>query len=149
MKRLTLNIPFAILCLIFVSNSYSQATTNNYGRIDVAITKQKHPKKVYAKAEIKTAFIGGDSAWLQSFEKKLNQSLTINKRAKKGTYIVSAVFVVLKDSSLAEIRALTNVGWGMEETVIRALRKGTLRWTPAAQNGREVRPYRKSAVTYP
>lgn len=25
------------------------------------ITKEKHPKRIYAKAEIKTAFIGGDS----------------------------------------------------------------------------------------
>jgi protein TonB len=138
----------ALLCFICVSNSYSQTTTNRYGRIDVEITKEKHPKKVYAKVEIKSAFIGGDSSWLQSFEKSLNQSLTIDRRAKKGKYIVSAVFVVLEDSSLADIRCLNDPGFGMGTEVIRVLKKGMVRWKPGKPGDRPVSPYRRSAITY-
>lgn len=143
------NIQLAILCLICVSNSYSQTTTNRYGRIDVEITKEKHPKKVYAKVKSNSAFIGGDSSWLQSFEKSLNQSLTIDKHAKKGKYIVSAVFVVLEDSSLADIRCLNDPGFGMGAAVIRVLKKGMVRWKPGKQGDRQVYPYRRSAVTSP
>ncbi len=141
------NILFAIIYLICFSKSYGQTTTNRYGKIDVEITKEKHPKKVYAKAEIKTPFIGGDSLWLQSFEKNLNKSLTIDKRVKKGKYIVSAVFIVMEDSSLADIRCLNDPGFGMGQSVIRVLKKGMFKWKPATQVGRPVAPYRKSTIT--
>lgn len=139
------NIQFAILCLLCAAHSYSQPT-DSYGRVDVEITKEKRPKKVYAKAEITSPFIGGDSSWLQSFERNLNQSLTIDRRVKKGKYIVSVAFVVLKDSNLAEIRCVKDPGFGMGEAVTRVLKKGMVRWKPG---GYPVSPYRRSAVTHP
>lgn len=137
---------FAILFLMVVFNSHGQTAGNGYCRIDVAFTKEKHPTRVYAKVEIKSPF-RGDSAWLKSFEKNLNQSLQIHKRAKKGKYIVSAQFVITKDGSLSDIRCLNDPGYGTAQAVIRALKKGMAIWKPIDANGREVYPYRKSGVT--
>jgi hypothetical protein len=143
------SLQFVILCLILVSNSYSQTTTNSYGQIDVEITKEKRPKKVYAKVEIRSAFIGGDSLWIQSFETRLNQSLQLNKRLKKGKYIVSVAFVLAKDGRFSDIRCLNDPGFEMCQEVKNVLIKGAARWEPAAQGGHSVSTYRRSAITYP
>ena len=147
-KKGTMRIfQLAILCFICVAKTYGQTANNSYGKIDVEITKQKRPKKIYAKVEIKESFPGGDSSWVQSIEKKISQSLKYRNGAKKGKYIVSVQFVVLKDSSLADIRCVNSPpnGFGMEQEVIRAL-KGRAVWQPAYFPS-PVRPYRTSTVT--
>jgi hypothetical protein len=132
-----------LLCLICVTKSYGQTIAKNYyGRIVVEFTKEKRSKKIYAKVEIKSAFPGGDSVWVQSIENNINQSNRIDKRVKKGRYIVSAKFILSKDSSLSDIACENDPGFGMCEEVIRALKK-TKKWIPAEQGGKVVRDYRK------
>jgi hypothetical protein len=46
----------ALFCSICLAKSYGQTATRSYGDIVVEITKEKKPKKVYAKVEIKSAF---------------------------------------------------------------------------------------------
>ncbi len=140
------NFQLALLCFICVAKSYGQAVTNSYGRVDVEITKEKKPKKIYTKVEIKGAFPGGDSSWVQSLEKKLNESIQANRRVKKGRYVFSVQFVVAKDSSISDVRCLNSTGFGMCEEVMRAIKKKTV-WLPAPWPGRPVRPYRRSSVT--
>lgn len=135
----------ALLCFICVAKSYGQTNTRSYGRIDVEITKEKKPKKIYAKVEIKRAFPGGDSSWVRSLEKQLNESIQVDKRrVKKGKYVVSVQFIVDADSNLSDIRCLSDpVGFGIEEKVMRALKKGP-KWRPAPY---PVRQYRTSSTT--
>jgi hypothetical protein len=138
----------ALLCFICVANSQGQTVTNTPGRIDVEITKEKKPKRIYVKVEIKSAFPGGDSSWVQSVEKSINQSISYKNGAKNGKYIVSVAFVVAKDGTISEIRCVNDpVGFGMEEVVLRALKKKS-KWLPSSQ-GVPVRPYRKSSSTPP
>ena len=137
----------ALFCFICVANSYGQTVTNSYGRIDVEITKEKKPKRVYTKVEIKPAFPGGDSSWVQSLENKLNQSVRANRRVKKGKYIVSVQFVVDRNGSISDVKALTSNGYGMEAEVLRAIKKKA-KWLPSSQ-GVPVKPYRTSSSTPP
>lgn len=136
------NFLIALLCFIYVAESFGQATTSRYGRIDVEITKEKRPKKIYAKVEIRSAFIGGDSSWVQSIEKSINQSIKFKNGAKPGKYTVSAQFVVARDSTLSDVRCLEDPGFGMGAEVVRALKKGSAKWTPAPAGGVRVREYR-------
>jgi len=129
----------AILCFVCVVQSHGQAVTNNFGQIDVEITKEK--KSIYTNVVIKSAFPGGDSSWVQSLENKLDQSISVNKRAKDGRYLVSVHFVVAKDSTLSEIRCLNDPGFGMGSEVIRVLKKS--RW---GHGPSPVRPYRRTAI---
>lgn len=148
LKYLTIRgLLFGLLCLIYTSDCYSQTTTNTYGQIHVDIIKEKRSSKAYAKAEIVKAFAGGDSLWLQSFEKRLNQSLQDNKRIRKGKYFVAISFVQAKDGTFSDFLCLNNPGFGLNEDVKRALLKGMIRWEPARQDDRVVRPYSRSAVT--
>jgi hypothetical protein len=133
------NFQLALLCFIYVAKSYCQAGTGSYGRIDVEITKEKHPKRIYVKVEIKPAFPGGDSSWIQSIEKNLNQSIKLDKGAKKGKYVVSVQFVVDKDGYLADIRCINDPGFGMCREVLRVIKKSQ-RWVPGS--ARPIIPYR-------
>jgi periplasmic protein TonB len=140
------NSLLVLVCFICCASSYGQTATNTYGKIDVEITKENR-KKIYAKVEIKSVFPGGDSSWMQSIETKLNQSIQLGKGAKKGKYIVSVQFVVDKDGSISDVKALTSNGYGMEAEVLRAIKKKT-KWLPSSQ-GVPVRPYRTSSSSPP
>ena len=130
----------ALFFFIYVTKSYGQTVAKNYyGQIDVEITKEKKPKKIWTKVEIKSAFPDGDSSWIQSLEKRLNQSLTFRNGAKKGKYTVSVKFIISKDGSLCEIMCDKDPGFGMCEEVVRVLKK-TAKWTPAQPI--KVRDYR-------
>lgn len=129
-----------LLSLICVAGSYAQTTTKSFGRVDVEITKEKKPKRIHAKVEIKSAFTGGDSAWSQSLEKTLDQSLPFKNGAKPGTYLVSVVFITDAAGNISDVRCLNDPGFGMGEKVLMAIKKKSV-WRPASQPV-EVRAYR-------
>ena len=105
--------------------------------------QEKKPKKIYTRVEIKSAFTGGDSSWIHSIEKTLNQSIQYKNGAKAGKYIVSIVFFVDKEGDISDVRCTNDpVGFGMEEQVLRAIKKKP-KWIPSSQ-GIPVRPYRTS-----
>jgi hypothetical protein len=131
-----------LVCFICAATCYSQTTTHHYGRIEVAITKQKHPKNIFATVLTRPDTIGVGAAWIRSLENSINQSLTCKNRAKPGKYRVTAQFIMDKDSNISDVRCLEDPGYGMGAAVIRALKKGTVRWTPARQEGISVREYR-------
>lgn len=142
------NFLLAFLCLVHVAQGHGQPGTHSIGRIAVEITKEKKPKRIYATVEITMPFPGGDSSWIASLEKTLNQSMPYKNGAKAGKYIVSVVFIVDKQGDISDIRTVNNpVGFGMEEQVLRALKKKT-KWLPASQ-GVPVKPYRTSSSTPP
>jgi protein TonB len=55
--------------------------------------------------------------------------------------------VVDKEGNISDLRALTNHGYGMEQEAVRVIQKGP-KWTPAQQNGRHVKAYRKQPITF-
>jgi hypothetical protein len=137
--------PLALLCFIAAAKSYGQTGTNTYGKIVVEISKGKKPKKIYTKVEITSPFPGGDSAWIKSLEENLNRSIPYRNGAKKGKYFVSVAFIVTKDGTISEVKALTNNGHGMETELVSAIKKRSS-WFPAPYQGRPVRPLRTSST---
>jgi len=104
-------------------------------------------ESVFQKVEIEAAFPGGEMAWRKYLEKKLNPNVPVNNGAPAGRYTVYVQFVVNKEGDIADVKALTDNGYGMEQEVIRLIRNGP-RWTPAIQRGRNVNAYRKQPVTF-
>lgn len=95
---------------------------------------------MHAKVESTSNFPGGDSAGVKFLENNLNQSITYRNGAPKGTYTVSVAFVVTKDGNIADVRCVTDPGYGMCEAVMRVIKKAA-RCVPA--DGIPVRPYRQ------
>lgn len=138
---------FVLLLYLFsISSSTAQSVDKMYARVDVEITKEKKPKRIYTKVAILSAFTGGDSVWIATLEKTLNQSIQYNNGAKAGKYLVSVAFITDIEGQIFDIHCINDpVGYGMEEQVVRAIKKGA-KWVPARQNG-QVRPYRTTSST--
>ena len=56
-------------------------------------------------------------------------------------------FVVDKEGSISDVKALTKNGYGTEQEVMRLVKIGP-KWTPAIQYGRPVKAYRKQPITF-
>lgn len=103
--------------------------------------------KIFEKVEIEAAYPGGDDAWRKFLENNINAAVATDYGAPNGNYTVIVQFVVDREGKVSDIKALTRHGYGMEAEVIRLLKKAP-RWSPAIQDGRMVRAYRKQPVTF-
>lgn len=103
--------------------------------------------RIFERVEVEANYPGGEKAWRKFLEKNLNPNVPVNKGASAGRYTVWVQFVVSKEGNTSEIKALTNYGYGMENEVMRII-KNSGQWSPAMQNERYVKAYRKQPVTF-
>lgn len=101
----------------------------------------------FEKVEIDASYPGGDEAWRDFLGQNLKASIPVKNGAPIGRYNVFIQFVVSKNGDITDIKSLTRHGYGMEEEVIRIIKK-TGKWNPAIQDGRAVNAYRKQPVTF-
>ena len=92
-------------------------------------------------------FSGEEAGWRKFLEKNLDPNVPVRNRAQEGTYMVVVQFIVDKEGRVTDIKPLTKFGFGMEDEVVRILRKSP-RWIPAIQFGRNVKAYRKQPITF-
>jgi protein TonB len=139
-------ISLSILLFSFApKNVIRNVFTNKYSTD--TLPKKDTTVKIFAKVEIEASFHGGESAWIMFLQKNLNSNVPVKKGAPVGNYTTIVQFVINTDGNVADIEPLTNFGYGMEEEVIRILKKSP-RWVPAIQDGRNVRAYRKQPITF-
>jgi bla regulator protein blaR1 len=93
------------------------------------------------------SFAGGRPAWQQFLQKNLNPNVPVDNGAGEGTYTVITQFMVSRNGRISDIKALTHLGHGMEEEVVRVM-KLSPPWIPAMQDGRAVNVYTKQPVTF-
>jgi protein TonB len=117
------------------------------GKQIVEEKKEEDENKIFDKVEIDAAFPGGDAAWRRYLERNLNAQVPADNGASEGTYTVMVQFIVDKEGNISDVRGLTSHGYGMEEEAIKVIRKGP-KWTPAIQNGRQVKAYRRQPITF-
>ena len=67
--------------------------------------------------------------------------------APEGKYSVLVRFIVSKDGSISDVKAITKMGYGTEQEVVRLI-KASGKWTPGSQNGRFVNSYHTQPVTF-
>jgi len=103
--------------------------------------------KIYTIVENEAEFPGGEFAWREFLARYLKPNVPAKKGAPAGKYKVVIQFIVAKDGTLTDIMPLTSFGYGMEEEVIRVIKKSPT-WTPAYQNKRVVKAYRRQPVTF-
>lgn len=103
--------------------------------------------KDYVTVEVEASYPGGRSAWISFLEKNLDADVPIKNEAPIGKYTAIALFVVDKDGSVSNVKAVTKFGYGMEDEVIRVIEHSG-KWVPAIQNGKPLKAYRKQPVTF-
>lgn len=102
---------------------------------------------IYTKVDVEPKFRGDGRAWQMFLMNTLNAEIPIKKRARNGQYTVVIEFLVEKDGTTKNYKALTKHGYGMEEECIRVI-KLSGNWEPAMQGGQAVRYYRKQPITF-
>lgn len=97
--------------------------------------------------EREAEFPNGINGWRKFLVKKLKPTVPVDNGAPVGMHTVYVQFVVNEDGSISDITAKTQLGFGMEEEVIR-LMKASPKWVPALQFGKTVKAYRIQPVTF-
>ena len=140
--------------IVFISFSAFAGTSlpgNNWQEIknrqDTVPEDDKASNIIFDKVEVEASYPGGEKAWLNFLIQNLNAGVAAKKKAPVGSYTVIVQFVVDKEGNVSDITPLTNHGYGMEDEVVRVLKKAS-RWKAAIQDGRKVRAYRKQPVTF-
>ncbi len=88
-----------------------------------------------------------DGNWERFLTRNLVPEVPIDHGAPPGRYTAIIQFVVDRDGSISDIKALTSHGYGIEEEAIRVIRKAQ-KWEPGIQNGYAVKSYRRQPVTF-
>jgi protein TonB len=109
------------------------------------------PKKVeddapFMRVEVDASFPGGAAAWLRFLNKNLRYPDDAMNVGVAGTVMVQ--FIVDKDGNVSDVQAIGGPEQGgLREEAIRVIKKSG-KWTPALQNGRYVKAYRRQPVTF-
>jgi protein TonB len=99
---------------------------------------------IFTAVEIPSKFSGNWQAFLL---RNLNGQVAVDNGAPAGRHTVIIQFVVDKEGNVSDIKALTSVGYGMEEEAIRVIKKAP-KWEPGIQSGYKVKSYHKQPITF-
>lgn len=70
-----------------------------------------------------------------------------NAGMKAGKYQVNVRFIVEKDGSISDVKALNDPGFGLALGAVNVVKTGPS-WSPARQNGQIVRSYHTQPITF-
>lgn len=104
---------------------------------------EKEPE-IFTKVEVDAKYPGN---WTNYLTRNLDPQVAIDNGASQGNHTVIIQFVVDVEGNVSDVKALTNEGSGMEQEAIRVIKKSG-KWTPAIQNGRSVKAYKKQPITF-
>lgn len=102
--------------------------------------------KTFTKVEIESMFPGGAQAWLRYLNKNLRYPDDAVNNEIQGTVVVQ--FIVDKEGNVSDVQAISGPdNGGLREEAVRVIKKSG-KWTPAVQNGRQVKSYKKQPIVF-
>ncbi len=100
--------------------------------------------KTFTKVEIESEYPGGASAWQRYLNKNLRYPQDAIDNEIQGTVIVQ--FIVDKAGMVSEVEAISGPN-ELRDEAARVIKKSG-QWTPAVQNGRQVKSYKKQPIVF-
>jgi protein TonB len=102
--------------------------------------------KTFTKVEIESDFPGGAAAWLRYLNKNLRYPDDAVNNEIQGTVVVQ--FIVDKEGNVSDVQAISGPdNGGLREEAVRVIKRSG-KWTPAIQNGRQVKSYKKQPIVF-
>ncbi len=135
------------LCILVHANAQTGKTDSIPPPPPTSEYPNERENVIFERVEVEASFPGGDKKWREYLQNNLNANVPIDNNAPDGVYMVIVQFIVDRNGKISDVRALTAHGYGMEQEVVRVIKKGP-EWKPAVQSGRVVRAYRKQPVTF-
>jgi len=114
----------------------------------VIVIKEEEPEdKIFEKVEIEASV--DPKQWRRHLESQLQRYIedAASSGMTPGQYTVQVRFLVERDGSIADVKALTDPGYGLAGGAVAVLKKGP-KWNPGEQNGRKVRSYHTQPITF-
>lgn len=95
--------------------------------------------KEFVHVEAEASYPGGPEAWKRYLQRSLRSQIAVDNGAAPGVYTVVVSFLVAKDGSTSEVRAIAapDPDFGTAAEAIRVIERSG-KWQPAIQNGRAV-----------
>lgn len=100
--------------------------------------------KTFTKVEIESEYPGGAAAWQRYLNRNLRYPQEAIDNEVQGAVVVQ--FIVDKEGTVSDVEAIS----GPQELRGEAVRviKKSGKWTPAVQNGRQVKSYKKQPIVF-
>ncbi|MFT3947786.1 MAG: energy transducer TonB [Agriterribacter sp.] len=102
--------------------------------------------KIFTKVEEEAYFPGGNDVFKVYLQENLNTNIPKKNGAPAGTYKVVVQFIVAKDGTISDVKALDKPGYGMDNEAVRVIEGGP-KWVPGKM-GRPVKSYKKQPITF-
>lgn len=96
-------------------------------------------KQTFNSVQVEAMYPGGQAAWKKYLERNLRRQIAVDNGAAPGTYAVVVSFLVAKDGTTSEVKAISapDPDYGTAEEAVRVIERSG-KWQPAIQNGRSV-----------
>ncbi|MEO6732570.1 MAG: hypothetical protein ABIN01_15225 [Ferruginibacter sp.] len=138
MKKILLSIISSIILSIFCLGQTV---------IEAAHESLDSLNKIYTIFDKEAKFPGDSEAWRKFIQKNLKINLPLKNGAPDGTYQVFVRFIVGIDGKISDFYAETSFGYGMEDEVIRMIKKCP-NWEPALRYGRKVNSIKRQRISF-
>lgn len=100
--------------------------------------------QTFTKVEIESSYPGGQAAWQRYLIKTLRYPQEAQDNEIQGTIVVQ--FIVDKAGMVSDVEAVSGPA-ELRDEAVRVIKKSG-KWTPAVQNGRQVKSYKKQPIQF-
>jgi TonB family C-terminal domain len=114
------------------------------GVVEAPKKEEEDWDKTFTKVEIESEYPGGAAAWQRYLNRNLRYPQEAIDNEVQGAVVVQ--FIVDKEGNVSDVEAIS----GPQELRGEAVRviKKSGKWTPAVQNGRQVKSYKKQPIVF-
>jgi protein TonB len=100
--------------------------------------------KTFTKVEIESEYPGGAAAWQRYLNRNLRYPQEAIDNEVQGAVVVQ--FIVDKEGNVSDVEAISGPN-ELRAEAVRVIKKSG-KWTPAVQNGRQVKSYKKQPIVF-
>ncbi|WP_205508844.1 energy transducer TonB [Longitalea arenae] len=100
--------------------------------------------KTFTKVEIESEYPGGAAAWQRYLNRNLRYPQEAIDNEVQGAVVVQ--FIVDKEGNVSDVEAISGPN-ELRGEAVRVIKKSG-KWTPAVQNGRQVKSYKKQPIVF-
>ena len=119
-------------------------TDDGKGVVEAPKKEEEDWDKTFTKVEIESSYPGGTAAWMRYLIKNIRYPQEAQDNEIQGTVVVQ--FIVDKQGIVSDVEAISGPK-ELRDEAVRVIKKSG-QWTPAVQNGRQVKSYKKQPVGF-
>ena len=104
---------------------------------------------IFRSVQVEARYPGGQEAWKKYLQRSLRSQIAVDNGAGPGMYSVVVSFLVAKDGTTSEVRAIAapDPDYGTAAEAVRVIERSG-KWQPAIQNGRSVVYREKQTIIF-